>query len=546
VRSNQSQIMWETQSHLIWHLTTHADISFGVIHDRAKRPRTARRSEVVNNSAAGENIAGGRPAPARSRSKPCHPKRINWRLPGEPEALAKTSNRTKPQEGHYISSMDGRAKGRQHQKRQIRAMSNPSDQESGGWLENRGFGALDWASQKHSVVVVGPHGKVLEDFEIDHSALGWKKFRERMKPYGSIPFAIETSQGAAVEQLLEAGMQVYPLNPKSAQAYRERKAPSGVKDDQLDAWSFADALRVDGQNWKPLRPEGSLIKELRLLCRDEVGLIEQRTAFINQLRHALAEYYPTALEAFGDWGAVSAWMFLQRFPTPQLLEKAGKRQLEKFLHTRHLWRNESGPRRMELFAKATEFCGSEPTADAKSMLALSLVKMLFVLESQLSEYRKRIEELFESHPDHDLFGSLPGAGPKLAPRLLGEIGDDRERFDGDAQNLQCLAGTAPVTKRSGKHRECHQRWACNKHLRHAVHLFSEHTITRCAWAEIYYKAHRAKDHSHARALRCLGQRWLKIINKMWMDRTPYNAELHHLNQVKHGSWVFQLKTVNCK
>jgi hypothetical protein len=57
---------------------------------------------------------------------------------------------------------------------------------------------------------------VLEDFEIEHSALGWKKFRERIKPYGSIPFAIETSQGAAVEQLLEAGMQVYPLNPKSA------------------------------------------------------------------------------------------------------------------------------------------------------------------------------------------------------------------------------------------------------------------------------------------------------------------------------------------
>jgi hypothetical protein len=110
----------------------------------------------------------------------------------------------------------------------------------------------------------------------------------------------------------------------------------------------------------------------------------------------------------------------------------------------------------------------------------------------------------------------PGAGPKLAPRLLGEIGDDRERFDGDAQNLQCLAGTAPVTKRSGKDRECHQRWACNKYLRYAVHLFSEHTITRCAWAEIYYKAHRTKDHSHARALRCLGKRWLKIIHKMWM------------------------------
>jgi len=148
-----------------------ADISFGVIHDRVKRPRAARRSEVVNNSAVGENIAGGRPASARSRFLMDHPERIHGRLPGEPEALAKTSNRTKPQEGHYISLMDSRAKGRQHKKELVKAMNSPSDQASGGWLENRGFGALDWASQKHSVVVVDPKGKVLEDFEIDHSAL---------------------------------------------------------------------------------------------------------------------------------------------------------------------------------------------------------------------------------------------------------------------------------------------------------------------------------------------------------------------------------------
>ena len=128
------------------------------------------------------------------------------------------------------------------------------------WKQFRAFGAVDWASEKHSVVVVDQTGKVIEDFEIEHSALGWKKFREKLQPYGSIPFAIETSQGAAVEQLLEAGMIVYPLNPKSAQAYRERKAPSGVKDDRLDAWSFADALRVDGQDWKALQPEKPLIK----------------------------------------------------------------------------------------------------------------------------------------------------------------------------------------------------------------------------------------------------------------------------------------------
>jgi len=518
----------------------YADISLAVMHKLAERPAPARRHsssrKLVNNCAAGDNFAGGRPAPARTRSRVCNPKRIEGRLPAEPEALAPTSNRKTPQEGHHISLVDSRAKRRKNRRQQRQTM-NDSQQ----WKQYPGFGALDWASEKHSVIVVDQAGKVIEDFEIEHSALGWKKFREKLQAYGSIPFAIETSQGAAVEQLLEAGMIVYPLNPKSARAYRDRKAPSGVKDDRLDAWSFADALRVDGQGWKALRPEEPLIKELRLVCRDEVTLIEQRTALILQLRHALAEYYPAALEAFKDWTSVSAWMFVQRFPSPELLAKAGKRQWQKFLHARRLWGSDKGPRRMEIFAHATELSGSAPTAKAKSLLALSLVQMLFVLEKQLAVYRQRIEELFARHPDHDLFGSLPGAGAKIAPRLLAEIGDERDRFQGDAQNLQCLGGTAPVTMRSGKYRHCHRRWACDKHLRHAIHLFAEQSLTRCAWAQIYYEHHRKKDRSHSDALRRLGHRWLKIIHKMWIERTPYDPELHHRNQLQHGSWIFQLK-----
>jgi len=93
------------------------------------------------------------------------------------------------------------------------------------WQQQRAFGALDWASEKHSVIVVEQTGKVIEDFEIEHSALGWKKFREKLQPYGSIPFAIETTQGVAVEQLLEAGMMVYPLNPKSAQGLSGAQSP---------------------------------------------------------------------------------------------------------------------------------------------------------------------------------------------------------------------------------------------------------------------------------------------------------------------------------
>ena len=509
------------------------------MHKRAEQPAPARRRELVNNCAAGENFVGGRPASARSQSQSPHPKRVIGRPLAEPEALAPTSNRKRPQEGRNISRMEGKAKRRKNLKQDKSSMSDPEQ----WWQQHRVFGAVDWASEKHSVIVVNQAGKIIEEFEIEHSALGWKKFREKLQAYGSIPFAIETSRGAAVEQLLEAGMIVYPLNPKSAQAYRERKAPSGAKDDWLDAWSFADALRVDGHGWKALRPEQALIKELRLLCRDEVSLIQQRTAFIEQLRHALAEYYPAALEAFEDWTSVSAWMFLERFPTPHELAKAGKRKWQNFLHSRRLWGSNEGTRRMEIFARAIEFAGSLPTVKAKSLLALSLVQMLFAIEKQLAIYRQRIEELFARHPDHELFGSLPGAGPKIAPRLLSEIGDDRQRFD-DVQALQCLAGTAPVTKRSGKKRKychVHQRWACNKHLRHVLHLLADKSLSRCVWAETYYQFHRQKNQSHASALRRLANRWLKIIYKMWLDRTPYEPELHHRNQLKHGSWILQLK-----
>ncbi|MFC1793785.1 transposase [Planctomycetota bacterium] len=164
----------------------------------------------------------------------------------------------------------------------------------------------------------------------------------------------------------------YPINPNAAQCYRSRKAPSGSKTDRLDALSFADALRTDGHGWRSLNPEDPKTQELRLLCRDEMSLIEQRTTLVNQLQQALHEYYPAALEAFDDWTSPSSWAFVERFPTPQALKKAGKRHWEKFLHTHRLYRPETYQKRLEIFAGATEFCGSHAVSDNPSLLLGSL------------------------------------------------------------------------------------------------------------------------------------------------------------------------------
>jgi transposase len=405
------------------------------------------------------------------------------------------------------------------------------------------FGGLDWAQSEHQLVVVDPPGRIVLSLRFANDAEGWALFRQRVAAFGCLAVAIETSCGPAVERLLEAGLTVYPMNPKAASRYRDRKAPAGAKDDVLDAWSFADALRTDGHGWRPLLGQDALTVELRLLCRDEIKLIEQRTALVNQLKAALCEYYPAALEAFEDWTGGSGegpWRFVIAFPDPGALAKAGRRRWEKFLHAHKLYRPQTAGQRLATFADAAKFASPNPAVTrAKTLLAVSVAKQLCLLQSQLDEYRHRIVGLFHDHPDHDCFGSLPGAGAKLAPRLLSELGSNRRVFQ-TAEALQNYAGTSPVTRQSGRSRVVAVRRACNKTLRATIHLWADLSRKSCAWAEAYYRKKRTDGMAHVAAVRCLGHRWTKILWKMWQTGTAYNEALHLQNQTRHGSWVVTL------
>lgn len=228
-----------------------------------------------------------------------------------------------------------------------------------------------------------------------------------------------------------------------------------------------------------------------------------------------------------------------QFPTPDQLVKAGPRRRQNFLHKHKLWRPQTVDKRLEIFARADQFQASAGARKAKSQLALSLGKLLRTLQEQLDRYREPIGQLFQEHPEHDLFGSLPGAKEVLAPRLLAAIGHDPQRY-GDANVLQCFAGTAPIRFQSGQISKVKIRWACDSFLRHTVHLWANSFRKATVWGQTYYEKKRAAGMSHACALRCLGQRLLKIVFKMLTDGKPYDAELHAQNQKKHGSWVLTL------
>src|SRR5207245_7889981 len=159
----------------------------------------------------------------------------------------------------------------------------------------------DRAKQHDDVLVYDGAGKIVTEFRFEHTSTGWAPCQEKLAKFAELAIAVEAGHSAAIERLVLLGYCVYPVHPRSSKSHRTRKLPSGTKTDHADCWALADALRLEGESWGALTTPEPLVQQLRLLCRDEVALIEQRTALINQLQQALYEYYPAALEAFEDW-----------------------------------------------------------------------------------------------------------------------------------------------------------------------------------------------------------------------------------------------------
>ena len=88
------------------------------------------------------------------------------------------------------------------------------------------FASIDWAKHKHHAVILNAAGQIVAAFDFEHTAAGWQQWRQQAARYAPLAVAIETSQGTVIDQLLQTpDCTIYPLNPKAAQRYRERKGP---------------------------------------------------------------------------------------------------------------------------------------------------------------------------------------------------------------------------------------------------------------------------------------------------------------------------------
>jgi len=156
----------------------------------------------------------------------------------------------------------------------------------------------------------------------------------------------------------------------------------------------------------------------------------------------------------------------------------------------------------------------------------TLVAELAAVVAAVREYREAIEDFFASLPTAQWVRTLPiGDHGITAPTLWARLGDAPERWE-SFRHLQAQAGAVPVTKRSGKQRVVHFRFACDTALRYVVDQVAFLSLRSCEWARAYYDQQRARGHSHRQALRALGAKWLKIIFVMWQRYASYDDQYH--------------------
>jgi hypothetical protein len=226
-------------------------------------------------------------------------------------------------------------------------------------------------------------------------------------------------------------------------------------------------------------------------------------------------------------------VFLQTYATPQAAQAASLQEIIATLRTgKHTNPLQVAPSIFEELHRP-QLVANDITVRTKSRLMLSLVKQLLVVIEEIAGYDKEISTLFLTHNDQQIWRSLPGAGKRLAPRLLAEWGDDRTRY-ADASSVQTLAGTAPVPFQSGNYAKAHKRFACLKPLRNHLHQFAWQSTQQEAWARDYYQRKRAEGKTHSMALRALANVWVRIIYRMWQSQTSYQSATFEAARLAHA------------
>jgi transposase len=389
------------------------------------------------------------------------------------------------------------------------------------------FVGIDWAEDHHDVHVMDVDGRALARSRVPEGIDGLARLHALVADHADEPaevvVGIETDRGLLVASLVTAGYQVFAVNPRAVDRYRDRHALSGAKSDGADAKVLADLVRTDRHNHRPVAGDSDLAEAIKVTARAHQNLIWTRQRQVNQLRSALREYFPGALAVFGtDLAHRDALAVLTKAPTPELGRRLSTAQIASALRRAGRVRNvDTRAAAIRDGLRTPQLTAPPIVADAYGANAQALLSVIATLNQQIAALETVLAERFEQHPDADILRSLPGLAIILGARVLGEFGDDPNRY-ADAKARKNYAGSSPITKQSGRRRVALARYVRNRRLADALTWWAFCSLQASPGARAFYTHRRAIGDTHYKALRALANRWVGILHGCLRHRTIYD------------------------
>jgi transposase len=400
------------------------------------------------------------------------------------------------------------------------------------------FLGIDWGSATHQFCLIDRRGEMCDERAVDHGAVAVQAALDHVRqvtgaPADQIAVALELTRGVLVDTLLDQGFRVFAINPKQLDRFRDRFTTGGAKDDRRDARAAADGLRTDPRAFRALQAEDPQLVPLRELSRMLDDLQTHQGRLANALREQLYRVHAPWLVLSPAANDPWLWDLLREAPHPDAWPTLPRRRITAILRTHRIRRVTVDEVIATLHQPTLTVAAGVP--DAVAFRIGTLIPQLQLTHEQVLTTERQIDHLLATlaqpdplgqpteHRDAEILQSLPGVGRVVTATMLSEASGPLA--DRDYPMLRAHTGVAPITKRSGKRLfVVRMRYACKARLRQAVYHWARTSIQHDAPARAYYDRLRARGHSHGRALRSVGDRWLRILIAMLKSRTLYDAE----------------------
>jgi len=400
---------------------------------------------------------------------------------------------------------------------------------------DRGDRLIDWTELDAQGKPTGNKGQVANRPESLHA---WMMELHRRQREGQIAIGLEQPAGSLIHWLgTFPFVHVYALNPGAVASLRRSYKPSRQKSDVLDAEMNARFVFDRHDDLDPFKPEDPLTRKIEALLIQRRKLVDLRTQLTNRLQGVLKQYYPQALELAGEnLYAPLAIAFLRKYPTFQAFKRTRHDTLLTFYRKHGCVRHSALEKRMQIKANSIALTDDQTILEVNAMAMRAIVDQLEPLQRSIGKMEHHLHEAYGEHRDAFIFESLPGSGRIHCARLLAALGTQRERFP-TANALQTFCGIAPILFTTGNRKDplTLRRKACPVFIKQSVHEWAAESIKHSLWAKAYYLRQRAKGKKHHTAVRALAYKWLRIIHRMWIERTRYNEQAYLDSLRRNGS-----------